>query len=32
VLLEKSNLPAGNKTFRASFDYIGEYRKLWGLH
>jgi ribose transport system substrate-binding protein len=32
VLLEKSNLPAGNKTFRASFDYVGEYRKLWGLH
>jgi ribose transport system substrate-binding protein len=31
VLLEKSNLPAGNKTFRAAFDYISEYRKLWGL-
>jgi ribose transport system substrate-binding protein len=31
VLLDKSNLPASSKTFRASFDYIGEYRKLWGL-
>lgn len=31
VLLEKSNLPASSKTFRASFDYIDEYRKLWGL-
>lgn len=31
VLLEKSNLPASSKTFRASFDYIDEYKKLWGL-
>ncbi|MHB1537692.1 MAG: sugar ABC transporter substrate-binding protein [Solirubrobacteraceae bacterium] len=31
VLLEKSNLPSTNKTFRASFDYVAEYRKLWGL-
>jgi ABC-type sugar transport system substrate-binding protein len=31
VLLEKGNLPEGNKTFRASFPYVAEYRKLWGL-
>ncbi len=31
VLLEKSNLPESKKTFRAGFNYIAEYRKLWGL-
>lgn len=31
VLLEKSNLPGSKKTFRASFNYRAEYRKLWGL-
>ena len=31
VLLDKDNLPEGEETFTADFDYISEYRKLWGL-
>jgi ABC-type sugar transport system substrate-binding protein len=31
VLLTKDNLPEGDKDWRASFDYIAEYKKLWGL-
>jgi len=31
VLLDKDNLPGGEETFTADFDYISEYRKLWGL-
>ncbi len=31
VLLDKENLPEGEETYRAPFDYIGEYHKLWGL-
>jgi ribose transport system substrate-binding protein len=31
VLLEKDNLPESEETYRAPFDYIGEYQKLWGL-
>jgi ABC-type sugar transport system substrate-binding protein len=31
VLLEKDNLPESEETYRAPFDYISEYQKLWGL-
>lgn len=31
VLLDKDNLPEGDETFTADFDYVSEYRKLWGL-
>jgi ribose transport system substrate-binding protein len=31
VLLDKDNLPEGEETFTADFDYVSEYRKLWGL-
>ncbi|HZK16456.1 MAG TPA: substrate-binding domain-containing protein [Solirubrobacterales bacterium] len=31
VLLDKENLPEGDETYRAPFDYVSEYRKLWGL-
>jgi ribose transport system substrate-binding protein len=31
VLLDKDNLPGGEETFTADFDYVSEYRKLWGL-
>jgi ribose transport system substrate-binding protein len=31
VLLDKTNLPEGDKDWTASFDYISEYKKLWGL-
>jgi ribose transport system substrate-binding protein len=31
VLLEKENLPESEETYRAPFDYISEYQKLWGL-
>lgn len=31
VLLDKDNLPGGEETFTADFDYISEYQKLWGL-
>jgi ribose transport system substrate-binding protein len=31
VLLDKSNLPEGDKDWTAPFDYISEYKKLWGL-
>jgi ribose transport system substrate-binding protein len=31
VLLEKDNLPESEETYRAPFDYITEYQKLWGL-
>lgn len=31
VLLEKNNLPESEETYRAPFDYISEYQKLWGL-
>jgi ribose transport system substrate-binding protein len=30
VLLDKDNLPEGEETYKASYDYIGEYEKLWG--
>jgi ribose transport system substrate-binding protein len=31
VLLDKNNLPEGEETYRAPYDYISEYHKLWGL-
>lgn len=31
VLLTKDNLPAGDKDWHASFDYIAKFKKLWGL-
>jgi ribose transport system substrate-binding protein len=31
VLLDKNNLPESEETFQASYDYISEYHKLWGL-
>jgi len=31
VLLNKDNLPGGEETFIADFDYVSEYKKLWGL-
>lgn len=31
VLLDKGNLPEGEDTYTAPFDYISEYQKLWGL-
>jgi ribose transport system substrate-binding protein len=31
VLLTKDNLPEGDADWRAPFDYISEYEKLWGL-
>lgn len=31
VLLDKDNLPEGEETYLAPFDYISEYQKLWGL-
>lgn len=31
VLIDKSNLPQGDKDWTAPFDYISEYKKLWGL-
>lgn len=31
VLLDKDNLPEGEETFTADFDYVSEYRKIWGL-
>jgi ribose transport system substrate-binding protein len=31
VLLDKNNLPEGEETYRAPYDYITEYQKLWGL-
>lgn len=31
VLLDKTNLPTSDQTYRASFDYIDKYKKLWGL-
>jgi ribose transport system substrate-binding protein len=31
VLLDKDNLPEGDKDWTAPFDYISEYKKLWGL-
>lgn len=31
VLLDKDNLPEGDETFTADFDYVSEYRELWGL-
>ncbi len=31
VLLDKGNLPGAEETYKAPFDYVSEYRKLWGL-
>jgi len=31
VLLDKDNLPEGEETYLAPFDYVSEYQKLWGL-
>jgi len=31
VLITKTNVPAGNKDWHASFNYQSQYKKLWGL-